>query len=143
MTYVDADGAEHTVVLVHRTVLGSMERFVGCLVEHYAGAFPVWLAPVQAVVVPIADRHADCALRLERDLKRSGIRCQADTRAERMNLKSRQAQLQKVPYMLIVGDKEVENSTVSVRLRSGEDLGQQTTKDFKAMAKKAIRARAS
>jgi len=143
VTYVDADGAEHTVVLVHRTVLGSMERFVGCLVEHYAGAFPVWLAPVQAVVVPIADRHADYALRLERDLKRSGIRCQADTRAERMNLKIRQAQLQKVPYMLIVGDKEVENSTVSVRLRSGEDLGQQTTKDFKAMTKKAIRDRAS
>jgi len=143
VTYVDADGAEHMVVLVHRTVLGSMERFVGCLVEHYAGAFPVWLAPVQAVVVPIADRHAEYAVRLERDLKRSGIRCQADTRPERMNLKIRQAQLQKVPYMLVVGDKEVENATVSVRLRSGEDLGQQSTKDFKAMAKKAIRDRAS
>jgi len=143
VTYVDADGAEHTVVLVHRTVLGSMERFVGCLVEHYAGAFPVWLAPVQAVVVPIADRHTDYAVRLERDLKRSGMRCQADTRAERMNLKIRQAQLQKVPYMLIVGDKEVESSTVSVRLRNGADLGKQTIKDFKAMAKKAIKDKTS
>ena len=143
VTYVDMDGAEHTVVMVHRTVLGSMERFFGCLIEHYAGAFPVWLAPVQAMVVPIADRHLDYSLQVEMNLKDSGIRCQADTRSERMNLKIRQAQLQKIPYMLIVGDKEVENATVSVRLRGGEDLGEQTTEAFKAIARKAIDEKAS
>ena len=143
VTYVDMDGAEHTVVMVHRTVLGSMERFFGCLIEHYAGAFPVWLAPVQAIVIPIADRHLDYSLQVGMSLKASGIRCQADTRSERMNLKIRQAQLQKIPYMLIVGDKEVENATISVRLRGGEELGEQTMEAFKAIARKAIDEKAS
>jgi len=143
VNYVGTDGAEHPVVMVHRTVLGSMERFLGCLIEHYAGAFPVWLAPVQAVVIPIADRHVDYALKLEAELKAAGLRAQADTRAERMNLKIREAQLQKIPYMLIVGDKEAESATVSVRLRSGEDLGRQTMEAFKAMARAAIAHKAS
>jgi threonyl-tRNA synthetase len=120
-----------------------MERFFGCLIEHYAGAFPVWLAPVQAMVVPIADRHLDYAIQVEMDLKDSGIRCNTDTRPERMNLKIRQAQLQKIPYMLIIGDKEVENAAVSVRLRSGDDLGEQTIETFKAMVKKAAEDKAS
>ena len=143
VNYVGTDGAEHPVVMVHRTVLGSMERFLGCLIEHYAGAFPVWLAPVQAVVIPIADRHLDYALKLEAELKAEGLRAQADTRPERMNLKIREAQLQKIPYMLIVGDKETESATVSVRLRSGEDLGRQTIEAFKTMAKEAIDCKAS
>jgi len=142
VNYVGMDGAEHPVVMVHRTVLGSMERFLGCLIEHYAGAFPVWLAPVQAVVIPIADRHVDYALKLEAELKAEGLRAQADTRPERMNLKIREAQLQKIPYMLIVGDKETESATVSVRLRSGEDLGRQTIEAFKAMARAAIEHKA-
>jgi threonyl-tRNA synthetase len=138
VTYVGMDGAVHPVVMVHRTVLGSMERFLGCLIEHYAGAFPVWLAPVQAVVIPIADRHLDYALQVEAELKAEGLRAQADVRPERMNLKIREAQLQKIPYMLIVGDKEVESATVSVRLRSSEKLEPQTLEDFKKMARAAI-----
>ena len=143
VTYVGVDGMAHPVVMVHRTVLGSMERFLGCLIEHYAGAFPVWLAPVQAVVIPIADRHVDYALKVEAELKAGGMRAEADVRPERMNLKIREAQLQKTPYMLIVGDKEVASSTVSVRLRSGEDLGGQTIAAFREMARAVIERKAS
>jgi threonyl-tRNA synthetase len=143
VTYVGVDGMAHPVVMVHRTVLGSMERFLGCLIEHYAGAFPVWLAPVQAVVIPIADRHVDYALKVEAELKAGGMRAEADVRPERMNLKIREAQLQKTPYMLIVGDKEVESATVSVRLRSGEDLGGQTIAAFREMARAVIERKAS
>jgi len=143
VTYVGVDGVAHPVVMVHRTVLGSMERFLGCLIEHYAGAFPVWLAPVQAVVIPIADRHVDYTLKVEAELKADGMRAEADVRPERMNLKIREAQLQKTPYMLIVGDKEVESATVSVRLRSGEDLGGQTIAAFREMARAVIERKAS
>jgi len=141
VNYVGADGAEHPVVMIHRTVLGSMERFFGCLIEHYGGAFPVWLAPVQVVIIPIADRHLEYASQVEAELKGSGMRAQVDARSERMNLKIREAQLQKIPYMLIVGDKEMEAAMVSVRLRSGEDLGSQTVEAFKAMAREAIAER--
>jgi len=141
VNYVGADGVEHTVVMIHRTVLGSMERFFGCLIEHYGGAFPLWLAPVQAVIIPIADRHLEYALQVERELKASGMRVEVDARSERMNLKIRQAQLQKIPYMLVVGDKEVETATVSVRLRSGEDLGGQNLEAFKAIARAAMEAK--
>ncbi len=143
VTYVGMDGLAHPVVMVHRTVLGSMERFLGCLIEHYAGAFPVWMAPVQAVVIPIADRHVDYALKVEAELKAGGMRAEADVRPERMNLKIREAQLQKTPYMLIVGDKEVESATVSVRLRSGEDLRGQTIAAFREMARAVIERKAS
>ena len=143
VTYIDIDGVAHPVVIVHRTVLGSMERFLGCLIEHYAGAFPIWLAPVQAVVIPISDRHLDYAHQVAVELKAEGMRAQADARPERMNLKIRQAQLQKIPYMLIVGDKEVASAGVSVRLRSGEDLGRQNLETFKEIAKAAITQKTS
>lgn len=141
LAYVGGDGQEHPVVMVHRTVLGSMERFLACLIEHYAGAFPVWLAPVQVVLIPIADRHLDYAYKIEAELKASNLRAQVDARSERMNLKIREAQLQKIPYMLVVGDKEVATSTVSLRLRSGENLGEQTLEQFKTIAKSTIEAK--
>jgi threonyl-tRNA synthetase len=122
MWYVGDDGERHRPVMVHRTVLGSMERFVGGLIEHYAGAFPVWLAPVQAVVIPIADRHQEYAKQVVAALKKHNIRAEADVSDGRMQGKIRDAQVQKVPYMLVVGDREAEAGAVSVRLRSGEDL---------------------
>ncbi len=138
VNYVDVDSVAQPVVMVHRTVLGSMERFFGCLIEHYAGALPAWLAPVQAMIIPIADRHLDYAQEVVAELRADGIRAQVDMRAERMNQKIRQAQLQKIPYMLIVGDNEASSAEVSVRLRSGEDLGRQTVNAFKEMAGSAI-----
>ncbi len=122
MSYIGDDGERHRPVMVHRTVLGSMERFVGGLIEHYAGAFPVWLAPVQAMVIPIADRHQEYANQVVAQLKKQGIRAEADLSDGRMQAKIRDAQVQKVPYMLVVGDREAEAGAVSVRLRSGEDL---------------------
>jgi threonyl-tRNA synthetase len=122
MNYVSEDGKEHRPYMVHRALLGSIERFIGCLIEHYGGAFPVWLAPVQAVLIPIADRHIDYAKKVANELKAAGIRVEVDARSERMNLKIRNAQMQKVPYMLIVGDSELEQNAVSVRTRDGQDL---------------------
>jgi threonyl-tRNA synthetase len=141
VTYTGEDGQPHLVAMIHRTVLGSMERFLACLIEQYAGAFPVWLAPVQAVVIPIADRHLDYAGRVEAELKAEGLRLKVDARPERMNSKIREAQLQKVPYMLVVGDKEADTATVAVRLRSGEDMGRWSLAEFKAMAKSAVEAK--
>ena len=138
VTYIGEDGGEHSVAMVHRTVLGSMERFLASLIEHYGGAFPVWLAPLQVMIIPIADRHLDYAHQLEDKLKNEGIRAKVDTRSERINLKIRQAQLDKVPYMLIVGDKEVADSTVSVRLRSGEQAASQPFDSFKSSIKSTI-----
>ncbi|GAH78941.1 unnamed protein product, partial [marine sediment metagenome] len=132
VTYIGEDGKEHLVVMIHRTVLGSMERFLASLIEHYGGAFPVWLAPLQVMVIPVADRHLDYAHKLEAELKSQGIRVKVDARSERVNLKIRQAELEKIPYMLVVGDKEVAASTVSVRLRSGEQLTSQSSDSFKA-----------
>ena len=136
VNYVAEDGREHRTVMIHRTVLGSMERFFACLTEHYAGAFPVWLAPVQAVLIPIADRHVEYASKLCDDMRSRDIRVQLDDRSERMNMKIREAQLNKIPYMLVVGDKELENGTVSVRLRNGEDLGSQ---DFSVFMQRVIK----
>jgi threonyl-tRNA synthetase len=141
VTYTGEDGQPHLVAMIHRTVLGSMERFLACLIEQYAGAFPVWLAPVQAIVIPIADRHLDYARRVEAELKAEGLRLKVDARPERMNSKIREAQLQKVPYMLVVGDKEADTATVAVRLRSGEDMGRRSLAEFKAMARSAIEAK--
>jgi len=123
MTFIGEDGQEHQPYMIHRALLGSMERFMGVLIEHFAGAFPVWLAPVQAVLIPIADRHVAYAREVVEKLRRAGLRAEVDERAERMNAKIRDAQNQKIPYMLIVGDKEMAQSAVAVRLRSGEDLG--------------------
>jgi len=123
MTYVGDDGARHRPYVVHRALLGSMERFIGCLIEHYVGAFPVWLAPIQVAVIPIADRHADYARTVERRLRETGIRVSVDATSQRMNAKIRDAQLQKIPYMFVIGDREAESDAVSVRLRTEEDLG--------------------
>lgn len=139
--YIGEDGLEHNVVMIHRVVLGAMERFLACLIEHYGGIFPVWLSPVQAIVIPIADRHVSYARKVEGEFKNEGIRSQVDDRSERMNLKIREAQLEKVPYMLVVGDKEMASSSVSLRLRSGEDLGLQTVAQAKNRIKASIEAR--
>jgi threonyl-tRNA synthetase len=130
LTYIGADGQEHRPYMIHRALLGAWERFFGLLIEHYAGAFPIWLAPVQVKLIPVADRHLDYARKLESELKSQGVRAEVDDRSERMNLKIRQAQLEKIPYMLIVGDKEVADDTVSVRLRSGEQMPTQSFAGF-------------
>jgi threonyl-tRNA synthetase len=139
--YIGEDGLEHNVVMIHRTVLGSMERFLACLVEHYGGAFPVWLSPVQATIVPISDRHSSYAHEIGAHFRDDGIRVRVDDRSERMNLKIREAQLEKVPYMLVVGDKETASSSVSLRLRSGEDLGLQSVAQVRSRMLEDIAAR--
>ncbi len=123
LTYQDSEGGRSRPYMVHRAILGSLERFLGVLIEHYAGAFPLWLAPVQAVVIPIADRHLDYAQSVRQQLQGQGFRVEVDSRGERMNQKIRQAQLQKVPYMLVVGDAEIEQEAAAVRLREGTNLG--------------------
>jgi threonyl-tRNA synthetase len=123
MTYIGEDGQEHRPYMIHRALFGSMERFMGVLIEHFAGAFPIWLAPVQAILIPIADRHVAYAEEVFNQLRDAGVRVEIDRRSERMNAKIRDAQLQKVPYMLVLGDREAEAGQVAVRLRSGEDLG--------------------
>lgn len=125
-TYIGEDGKEHTPVLLHRAVTGTTERFLGVIIEHFAGAFPLWLAPVQFVVIPIADRHTDYAQQVAVALRVRGLRVEVDTRNERMQAKIRDAQVQKIPYMLVVGDKDQQAETVSVRKRSGEDLKAKT-----------------
>lgn len=123
VNYIAEDGAKHRAVMVHRTLLGSMERFVGGLIEHYAGAFPVWLAPVQASIIPITDDQVPFAIAVQDQMKDAGLRAQVDQSSGRMQAKIRNAQLQKIPYMLVVGKREAEAGAVAVRLRSGEDLG--------------------
>ena len=123
LTFQDANGNRSRPYMVHRAILGSMERFMGVLIEHYGGAFPLWLAPVQAMVIPIADRHLEYAEDVKNQLKAGGYRADVDSRGERMNLKIRNAQMQKIPYMLVVGDKELEQGAVSVRHREEGDLG--------------------
>ena len=138
MTYVGEDGAEHRPYMVHRALLGSLERFFGALIEHYGGAFPVWLSPVQAMVIPIADRHNAYAYEVAAKLKAAGLRQEVNDSTDRMQAKIRDAQLQKVPYMLVIGDREAQNGAVAVRLRSGGDLGAMPLSDFIAMAQAAV-----
>ena len=121
LEYIAEDGTQQRPLMIHRAILGSIERFYGVLVEHCAGAFPVWLAPVQAMVIPIADRHAEYARAVAAQMAAAGLRAHVDERSERMNAKIRDAQNQKVPYMLIVGDKEAGSNTLSVRLRTGKE----------------------
>ena len=130
LTFQNAEGGRSRPYMVHRAILGSIERFIGVLIEHYAGAFPLWLSPVQAVIIPIADRHIEYAEQIQDKLINQGYRVEVDSRSERMNLKIRNAQLQKMPYMLIVGDKELELETASVRLRSGTDMGAMPLSDL-------------
>jgi len=130
MAYIGEDGQEHRPYMIHRALFGSMERFMGVLIEHFAGAFPVWLAPIQATLIPIADRHFEYAEKVAAQLREAGVRVDVDQRSERMNAKIRDAQLQKIPYMLVVGDREAEAEQVAVRLRSGEDLGALSVETF-------------
>ena len=130
LNFQGSDGGQHRPYMVHRAILGSIERFVGILTEHYGGAFPAWLAPVQAVLIPIADRHIDYAYQVAKQLRDANYRVEVDSRGERMNLKIRDAQTQKIPYMLVVGDKEAEQEAVAVRTRTGENLGAIPVADF-------------
>ncbi len=139
--YIDRDGQEKTPIVIHRAIFGSFERFIGILIEQTAGAFPAWLAPVQAILIPISDRHADYAGKVMEALKVEGIRVEADMRSERMNAKIRDAQLQKIPYMLVVGDKEQAENAVSVRLRTNENLGMMPVENFVERLRGIIRAK--
>lgn len=134
LEFTGEDGQKHRPVMIHRAPFGSMERFVGILIEHFNGAFPLWLSPVQAVMVPITDRHVPYARKVAAELRAVGMRVEVDASSNRMNAKIRDAQLQKVPYMLVVGDKEEEDNAVAVRTRENENRGASSVADFKAQA---------
>jgi threonyl-tRNA synthetase len=138
LEYIGEDGKPHQPLMVHRALYGSIERFFGILIEHYAGAFPVWLAPVQAIVLPITDRQTGYARDLRKQLDAAAIRATVDERSEKVNLKIRDAQLQKIPYMLVVGDREQQSGMVAVRNRKHGDLGAQPLADFIAAVRKLI-----
>ena len=138
LKYVGADNTEHRPVVIHRAIFGSFERFIAILLEHYAGAFPLWLAPVQVIVLPIADRHAEYAMRVREQLAAAGLRVELDERQEKIGYKIREAQLQKIPYMLVTGDREAADGTVSVRSRSGGDQGSRPIEEFVASARGEI-----
>ena len=131
LTYIGSDGEEHRPVMIHRTIMGSMERFIGILIEHYAGAFPAWLAPVQVEIIPISDEQIDYAQKIKNELAGEGIRIEIDDRQEKVAYKIRQAQIQQIPYMIIVGNDEVEKGLISVRDRREGDLGKSSLEDFK------------
>jgi threonyl-tRNA synthetase len=141
LKYVGADNAEHRPVVIHRAIYGSFERFIALLIEHYAGAFPLWLAPLQAVVLPIADRHMEYCRTVVERLAEAGLRVELDERQEKIGYKIREAQVQKVPYMLVVGDREAADGTVSVRSRAGGDLGARPVRDFVQAALEEVAAR--
>jgi threonyl-tRNA synthetase len=138
LTYIDKDGKEKEPIVIHRSSIGAIERTMAFLIERWAGAFPVWLSPVQVVVVPISDTHLEYAAKIEAELKAMDVRVQVDNRNERMNQKIREAQLQKIPYMLVVGDKEAADYAVAVRLRSGEQLPVMPLEDFKKKIRQMI-----
>ncbi len=141
MAYIGEDGKEHRPYMVHRALLGSLERFFGVLVEHYAGAFPVWLSPVQVVLIPIADRHVEYARSVAGQLQAAGLRVEVDDSGERMQAKIRDAQLQKVPYMLVVGDREMGAGQVNLRMRDGNVPGAMPVDDFLALAQESVAER--
>ena len=132
LEYVGSDGEKHRPIMIHRVVFGSIERFIGILTEHFAGAYPVWLAPVQVKLLPIADRHLDYLYDVKKALEAKGIRCEIDDRSEKIGFKIRSAQLEKVPYMLLAGDKDIENNTISVRSRKNGDEGAAALDEFLA-----------
>jgi threonyl-tRNA synthetase len=142
LRYVGADNAEHRPVVIHRAIFGSIERFIAILIEHFAGAFPLWLSPVQALVLPIADRHLEYAKDVARVLQEAGLRAEVDDRQEKVNYKIREAQLQKIPYMLVVGDREAGDHAVAVRSRAKGDLGARGIDQFLADALAEVRAKA-
>jgi threonyl-tRNA synthetase len=130
LSYIGPDGEKHRPVMLHRVLLGSIERFLGILIEHYAGAFPTWLAPVQAIILTVTDRHQQYGEELYQKLLSAGIRVEKDLRNEKLGFKIREAQLQKIPYMLVVGDREVEAAGVSPRRRDGKDLKLMEVEEF-------------
>ncbi|HUI79627.1 MAG TPA: threonine--tRNA ligase [Bryobacteraceae bacterium] len=142
LEYIGEDGKPHQPIMVHRALYGSIERFFGILVEHYAGVFPVWLAPVQAIVLPITDRQIDYSRDVRRQLEEAGIRATIDDRSEKVNLKIREAQLQKIPYMLVVGDREQQNGQIAVRNRKHGDQGVKTLSEFLAEIRALIESKA-
>jgi threonyl-tRNA synthetase len=141
LEYVETDGQRRRPIVIHRALIGTFERFIAVLTEHYAGAFPVWLQPVQVQLIPIADRHLEYAEQVATELREAGLRVEVDARREKINAKIRDAQLQKIPYMLVIGDKEVNTNAVSVRLRTEENLGAMVIEDFKQMALKNAESR--
>jgi threonyl-tRNA synthetase len=143
LEYIAEDGKAHQPLMVHRALFGSIERFFGILIEHYAGAFPVWLAPVQATVLPITDKQMEYAKQVRDRLDAAGIRVTLDDRSEKVNLKIRDAQLQKVPYMLVVGGREAEQGTVAVRNRKHGDLGVKPLEEFVTDIRNLIDSKAS
>lgn len=142
LEYIGADGNKHRPIMIHRVVFGSIERFIGILTEHFAGAFPTWLAPVQVKLLPIADRHFSYLNAVKERLERHGIRCEIDDRSEKIGFKIRSAQLEKVPYMLVAGDKDIENNTISVRSRKDGEQGACSLDDFIEKIEKEIKSRA-
>jgi len=138
LTYISKEGKKERPVMLHRVILGSIERFIGTLIEHYKGAFPVWLSPIQTMVIPITDKVHDYADTIETSLKKKDIRCKIDKRSEKLQYKIREAELNKLPYMLIVGDKEKEKGTVSVRARKEGDTGAVKIEDFIERIQKEI-----
>ena len=142
LTYTGPDGQEHRPVMIHRVVFGSIERFIGILTEHFAGAFPLWLAPVQVRLMTITDRADEAAKAVQAKLEDAGIRTEIDLRNEKIGFKIREAQVQKIPYMLVLGDKEAENGVVAVRKRGEGDIGQMTPDELLAKLKEEIRTKA-
>jgi threonyl-tRNA synthetase len=139
LTYVGADGEKHRPAMIHRVIFGSIERFIAILTEHYAGAFPVWLAPVQVKVMPISERQNDYAAQVTKQLEDLDIRVELDIRNEKVGYKIREAQMQKIPYMLVVGDKEIENNEVAVRDRKEGDRGSMSLDEFISNIQKEIK----
>ena len=142
MTYVGEDGQRHQPLMVHRALYGSVERFFGILIEHYAGAFPLWLAPVQAAVLPITDRVNQYAEKVAADLRGAGLRVEVNLKSEKIGAKIRDAQMQKVPFMLVLGDREMEDGNVAVRERTKGDIGVMSLEEFKTMARGLVTTRA-
>jgi len=139
LTYIGPDGEKHRPVMIHRTVFGSLERFIGILIEHYAGAFPVWLAPEQVRVIPVSQKFLDYGRKVKSELEENDIRVELDERNEKVGYKIREAQLQKIPYMLIVGEKEAAEGTVSVRIREKGDIGTKGLREFIEEIKERIK----
>jgi threonyl-tRNA synthetase len=141
ISYIEEDGQRHQPIMLHRALMGSLERFFGCLIEHYAGAFPLWLAPVQVILLPITDNHADYADKIAQQLEESGVRVEKDLRNEKIGFKIREAQLQKIPYMIVLGDKEVESSTLGVRRRRSKETRTLDLKTFLDEVNEAVENR--
>ena len=138
LEYIGSDGEKHRPIVIHRVIFGSIERFIGILIEHFAGKFPVWLAPVQVEILPIADSHVEYAKQVQEQLEKLGIRTELDDRQEKIGYKIREAQLQKVPYMLVLGEKEIEAKTVGVRSREDGDIGAMSLQEFVEKVQKEV-----